>query len=131
MLAKRFLSDEELENIESLCVKFGEVFPVLFPNENIPRKIHEFIFDVPRFASKHKTLGLLSEEEGESLHCSMNQHLRQLVCVRDPAQKLCLAVQRQELSNRSERSYLIKDKRKCTCQSFFKKGICPSCGAKK
>ena len=50
----------------------------------------EFIFFVPPFVAKHRSLGLFSEEEGESLHAIFNRDLRQLASVRDPAQKLTL-----------------------------------------
>ncbi len=62
-------------------------FHVLFPDKNITRKIHELIFNVPLFLRRFGTIGMLSEEEGESLHASINCELRQLVAVRDPNKK--------------------------------------------
>ena len=62
------------------------------------------LFDVPRFLSKHKTIGLFSEEEGESLHKSVNQELKLLSCVRDPLQRLALAFKRQELRGTADRT---------------------------
>ena len=47
---------------------------------SITRKIYELVFDVPElvfdvpeFVSVHKTIGRYAEEEGESLHNSVNQ----------------------------------------------------------
>ena len=70
--AKRFLTDVEILSIKELCMGFGK-FTVNFRNETVARRMHELIFDVPRFLTKHKTLGYLSEEEGEGLHCLINK----------------------------------------------------------
>ena len=70
--AKRFLAETEINTVKSLCTGFGH-FTKYFPNENIPLKIHELVFDVPRFMAKHKTLGYLSEDECESKHHSINK----------------------------------------------------------
>ena len=69
----RFSSQEEIATLEELCNRFGEVFLVFFPDLNITRKMHELIFYVPKFASRFKTIGLMSEEVGESLHASVNR----------------------------------------------------------
>ena len=74
--AKRSLTETEINTAKSLCTGFGN-FTKDFPNENISPKIHGLTFDVPRFLAKHKTLGYLSEEEGESMHHSINKQLRQ------------------------------------------------------
>ena len=73
--AKRFLTETEINTVKSLCTGFG-YFTKYFPNENVSRKIHELIFDVPRFLAKHKTFGYLIEEEGKSVHHSINNQLR-------------------------------------------------------
>jgi len=84
------------KEVEQLRARFGENYTVFFPKATISRKIHELIFDVPRFLAKHKTVGLFSEEEGESSHKSFNQELKPLSCVRDLLQRLELAFKRQE-----------------------------------
>ena len=89
---KNILSEAEIRTVESLCTNFGEQFPILFPEESITRKMHELIFHIPRFIAYHKTLGMFSEEEGESLHNVINQELRSLYCVRDNKQKLELLI---------------------------------------
>ena len=44
--------------------------------------IHELAFDVPCFVKEHETVGLFSEEEGESIHHAINLKGAQLVGVR-------------------------------------------------
>ena len=78
----RFPSQEEIATLEELCNRFGEVFLVFFPDLNITRKMHELIFYVPKFASRFKTIGLMTEEVGESLHASVNRELRNLFSLR-------------------------------------------------
>ena len=96
--------------------------------------MHELIFDVPRFAKNHATLGLLSEEEGESLHNSVNQELRQLHGVRDEKQKLRLLLTRQELWGKADRKLQQAKVRKCVkCSTpkqrvFYREGKCYVCG---
>ena len=104
---KKFLAQEVRDRVKERCTRFGEKYPVYFQNENISRKIHMLIFYVPRFLEKHHTLGLLSEEEGESLHKLVNQQLRQYHCVRDKGEQLSLIVNQIEILNQSDRS--LKD----------------------
>ena len=69
---KRTLTEAEILSVEELCMGFDK-FTINFPNETVTRKMHELIFDVPRFLVKHRTLGYVSEECGNSLHCSINK----------------------------------------------------------
>ncbi|XP_057296535.1 uncharacterized protein LOC130625451 [Hydractinia symbiolongicarpus] len=134
LFCKRFLTDPEIDALERFCNSFGEAFPKHFPEETITRKLHELVFDVPRFAKMHRTLGLLSEEEGESLHNSVNKEVRQLYGVRDQDLKLTLLLQRQELWSKANRKLQIGVERVCVpCKgngqkSFYRKGKCPCCG---
>ena len=75
--SNRFLDEAEIYRINVLCTDFGAKFPIYFPNRNIIRKIHELVFTVPNF----HTLGLLSEQEGESKHAAINAQLRSLSSV--------------------------------------------------
>ena len=52
VMACRFLSTDEINHLENLCTNFGEKFPLFFPARNITRKIHELIFNIPRFVKK-------------------------------------------------------------------------------
>ena len=142
MSANRFLTFDEIEKLNDLCINFGNRFPVLFPNRNLTRKMHELIFTVPRFVRKFKTLGKLSEEEGESLHAAVNQELRQLACVRDQSEKIRLVLERQELRSSVSKLLLKVDIRICQrCKlngnrRFLRKGRdnekhCPACSRDK
>ena len=84
LFAKRFLNEDEISYACKKCEEFCEEYPLLFPGKTIKPKMHFYSFDVPRFLKKHKTLGLLSEEEGESSHSAINMENRVLACVRDP-----------------------------------------------
>ena len=50
--ARRFLTEDEISVLEILTTQFGENFPLYFPNRNITRKIHEFIYNIVQFAKK-------------------------------------------------------------------------------
>ena len=112
-LKSRFLTEDEVMKVSELCREFGNVYPVLFPDNNITRKIHELIFNVPTFISRFRTVGRLSEEEGESLHASVNCELQQLFTVRDPTQKLALLLKRQELRCKAPKTFLQRKPRLC------------------
>ena len=103
-MKKSFLSQDEIDEVGSLCNKFGEKFPLYFPEESILPKMHELIFHIPRFVQAHGSLGLFSEEEGESLHAVFNNYNRQLACVRDSQQRFQLLVENQELSGVIDRT---------------------------
>ena len=107
------MTETEIDTVKSLCTGFGN-FTEYFPNENTSRKINELIFDVPHFLAKHKTLGYLSEEEGESKHHSIKKQLRQYQSVRDEAEKLRLVVTNEELlSTAGRRLADVKPRPKC------------------
>ena len=65
LFTKTYLSDAEISVAREKCWEFGTFFPKYFHSESITRKVHELIFDVPLFISKHKTIGRFAEEEGE------------------------------------------------------------------
>ena len=111
--ANRFLSTQQIETVRMLCNQFRELFQALFPDRSLTQKMHELIFTVPKFVKIHHTLGKLSGEEGESLHSSVNQELRQLACVRDQAERLMLVLGRQELRATVDKSLLKGVARLC------------------
>ena len=78
LYANRFLSDEEVDLVCSLCDQFGTYYPLYFPHRNIFRKVHELTVTVPRFVKKHRTIGLLSEQSSESLHAAVKSEARSL-----------------------------------------------------
>ena len=54
MARKHILLDHEKARLTSLCYKFGELFPVYFQRVALTRKIHELVFDFPRFVEEHR-----------------------------------------------------------------------------
>ena len=83
VISKRFLTEEEILKLEEQCVVFGQKFPMYFPERNIIRKMHELIFNIPKFVHKYETIGMLSEQEGESKHASINAKIRPLANVQN------------------------------------------------
>ena len=114
MMARKFLSDKEVGELCELLNQFGEKFPVFFPQRNITRKIHEVIFTVPRFVRIYRTIGMLSEQEAESKHASINAELCSLACVRNHAERLKLVIEHEEL-----RSYVNKGLMKPRAQHVY------------
>ena len=100
MFKRAELTNLEKNELKECCENFGKCFTVYF-SETITRKMHDLIFYVPQFVNRWNMVGMLSEQEGESLHNSVNQELRQLYCVRNPCQKLKLVLRRQELWSKS------------------------------
>ena len=111
MMARRFLTKEEINYLCNLCEKFGEIFPKHFHARNITMKIHKFVFNVPRFVKTYKTIGLLSEQEGESKHAAINAELQSLSSVRNHADRLRLVLEREELHSFMDKG-LLKAKKK-------------------
>ena len=130
--AKLFLIEAEINTVKAFGTGFGN-FTKYFPNENVSRKIHELIFDVPRFLAKHKTLRYLSEEEGESVHYSTNKKPRQYQSLRDEGEKLRLVLTNKELLSTSYRRLAdVKSRPKCdSCKVYLRKGSCQQCHQKR
>ena len=138
VMARRFLTDDECARLRTLCHSFGAKFPVVFPDRNITRKIHELVFNVPEFAEKWHTVGLLSEQEGESMHAIVKAELRTLACVRNKADKLRKVLERDEIRSVANKDMMKPIPRLCqVCKSngnrsFLRSGKdslrhCPSC----
>lgn len=128
MTAKKMLTGRELTDLKHHCTKFGEIYPLYFPESPcLIRKMHALTFHVPMFAEEHETIGLFSEEEGETIHKIVNQKLRQYSNVRAPSQRNKLIHQDLELSCVTSRESLKTPVRKCRCGGFFVKGKCPNC----
>ena len=111
--AKRFLDDSEVARVRVLCNSFAILIHNVFPDRSITRKMHELIFNVPRFIEQWKTLGLFSEQEGESKHNAVNQQLRVLACMREPSERLRLVLEREELRGFAHKNIIAKPARLC------------------
>ncbi len=71
------------------------------------------LYSVCHDSSTFKTTGLLSEEEGESLHAAVNMELRQLVAIRNPTEKMQLLLKRQELRSKASKNLIRRKPRMC------------------
>ena len=107
------MNEEDIKTVEELCHQFGEVYPSSFPGESISPKMHEYIFHVPKFVAKHKTVGLCSEEEGESLHARFNAEMRARGAVRDPSLQMQLLQERQEMHGMCDKTLIARKPRVC------------------
>ena len=107
VMTRRFLTESECTDLEEKCTHFGDIFPIFFPDRKITRKIHELIFNIPRFVKNWKTIGMLSEQEGESKHAAVNAELRSLACVRNHAEKIRLVIEKEELRAITDKSAMI------------------------
>ena len=66
-------SKECLEFGAKQCEKFGKLFSVLFPDENITRKQHVFCVVLPKFLRKGTCYRMMKiEQMAEFLHCIYN-----------------------------------------------------------
>ena len=72
--AKRDPSPEEIEEGAKLCEQHGELFPVLFKEENLTRKDIDLAIVLPKQIRELKIANLMLrlEEEGEHLHQVFN-----------------------------------------------------------
>ena len=105
MARKHTLLDHEKARLESLCCKFGELFPLYFPRVASTRKIRELFCNVRRFVEEHGTVSLFSED-GESLHHEINLESAQLSSVRSDPEKLWLVLEWHEHCSQAECSLL-------------------------
>lgn len=127
MSAKRKLLPEEIQQLEDFCYQFGRLYPVYFPESPcLTRKMHALIFDVPRFAKRHGSVGLYSEEEGECLHKIVKKYRRDLCSIRKPGEQLTLIHKQLELAGRGDRTLAEPKRRKCReCNRFFHGRLSP------
>ena len=113
VMKKRFLEDYEISSLENLCNNFGRTFPRFFPERNIIRKIHELIFHLPPVVKKYRTVGMRSEQEGESKHAAVNAELRPLANVRNSSERICLVLEREELRSMMDKTLIQPVERLC------------------
>ena len=94
IINKEDISDAENEYLAKEMAKFTEVFPVIFPKENITRKMHCFSLVLPIFVRKykmtHKMLKL--EQQTESMHHKLNVLESQNVNIRNGGQRMLTCI---------------------------------------
>ena len=128
VMSRRFQEDDEIQKVANLCHKFGEVFPLPFPERNITCKIHDLVFSVLRFITKFKTIGMLSQQEGESKHASINAELRPMACMRSHSERICLVLEKEELRSSVYKAMIQPKPRLCAnCTVLEKKKHCTLC----
>ena len=130
MARKGYLNSEEIDTLVISCHEFGTKFPLYFPDAPLTPKIYELAFDVPRFVKEHQTVGLFSEEEGESIHHAINMKNAQLVGVWQKDLQLRFLIELHETRAEADRSFFATRPRKCReCvrqeQPFLKNKTCP------
>ena len=76
LISKKNASKEELEIGAKNCEKFGEIYPVLFPNETITRKQHVYCFVFPGYIREgyiYRYLKIEHMGENINLHAKYNR----------------------------------------------------------
>ena len=90
---------EQIEDAATKCEKFTAAFPMLFPQNNITRKMHALSIVLPRQIRKdgifYKMLKI--EQMGESLHQKLNTLETRYANVRPKSKRYFLMLQ--ELEN--------------------------------
>ena len=126
---QQVLEKEEILTLTERCDEFGQKFPIYFPQRNITPKIHELVFNIPLFVQKHKTIGMLLEQEAESKHTSINAEVRPLANMRNASDKIRLVLEREELRSMMDKKLLLPENRICSLckegsvRSFLRAGI--------
>ena len=77
-------------------------------------------------------MGYLSEEEAQSLHCSINKQLEQYRSIKNEGEKLVHVVKNQELLNTVDKNLAKVTRRPKygSCNVYLRKGVCPQCQKK-
>jgi hypothetical protein len=89
----RFLTDENLVELEESCYQFARILIEFFPEQSVTPKMHFLVTHLPNFAKQHRTLGLMSEQSLEALHCRVNGIERQFAAIRDDERRLKMIMQ--------------------------------------
>ena len=84
---ERFLTAEEIEQLEDACHSFARKFREWYQGESITPKLHILAVEIPQFARFNRTVGLFSEQRIESFHAEVNKVLTQLDHMGDTTEK--------------------------------------------
>ena len=66
--AKRWLTEDEIQQVEQDCRAIGHIYPRVFQPVSITPKLHDVIFELPRMAKRFRTLGGCREDALEKKH---------------------------------------------------------------
>ena len=110
-----FFTDEDIEDVQIICEKWGKDWPFDFPHLNITPKAHNMIFVLPEILKRERSFFMFykMEERGESIHAELNAIQRRIWCIRDPSSRLWAYIERYELRNSLDISIVDPIKRKC------------------
>jgi hypothetical protein len=73
---------------------YGNWFPVRFPSQHIIPKMHLMIYEMSRFVNTHQTIGMFTEQAGESLHNVFNKLNRQYTPIASDIHRLQAIMQK-------------------------------------
>jgi hypothetical protein len=73
---------------------FGNWFPPHFPSQHITPKMHVMIYHMSQFAQKYHTIGMFSEQAGESIHNVFNKLQRQYAPIASDVQRIKAIMQK-------------------------------------
>lgn len=103
-----FLSDQEIQMLTQLCGEFRRFLIKTFPGKGLTTKMHLLTDHVPEFATRHKTVGLQSEQPLETLHKNLNELHRRFCCVRNEYFPCELIISEHHISSAAALSALHK-----------------------
>ena len=58
----------QVADLQTKAHEFGNWYPVKFPDQTITPKMHIMIYHMPELAQLYHTVGMFSEQAGESIH---------------------------------------------------------------
>ena len=75
-----YFSNEEIKVVKDLCEKWGENWPVDFPNLNLTPKGHDLVWVLPETLKHVRSFYMFykMEEKGESIHAELNSIQRKI-----------------------------------------------------
>ena len=107
-------SDQELEEIQFHCQRWGEMLPILFPDRNITRKGHLLSIHLPETLKKLRTFYMFykTEQAGEKIHSQFNKLMTRWKSRRPKDARLFGMIQAFEISQKMNTGILEPMKRK-------------------
>jgi hypothetical protein len=92
--AARPLCRHEVAALQRKAYEYGNWYPVNFPDQTITPKMHVMIYHMPELAQLYHTVGMFSEQAGESIHTVFNKLNRQYVYMGSDVKRLDASMQR-------------------------------------
>ena len=98
--ATKNASKAQLEDTAQTCEKLTQVFPLLFPQHHITRKMHVLSIVAPKQIREQGAVYkmLKIEQQGEKLHMELNEKEKQFKNIRNKSQKYFLMLRELESS---------------------------------